>query len=163
MILRLSSLGAIQNCFVKKTEYSHVVQDGLKAQKLLAQGSALGMLAISIAPCKGKSFKKSSTYNIFPTSDTQNRILAPPHFTGPLELNTEYQFHNKLISLTNSVFIPLYMPHTPHERLESPGQQSKLHHRSSHRGDRRGSRFDSPKQKCHFRFLFYCLYQILYF
>ncbi|MQM91429.1 hypothetical protein F7D91_13070, partial [Prevotella copri] len=28
----------------------------LKAQKLLAQGSALGTLAISIAPCKGKSF-----------------------------------------------------------------------------------------------------------
>lgn len=26
------------NCFVKKTEYSDVVQDGLKAQKLLAQG-----------------------------------------------------------------------------------------------------------------------------
>ena len=28
---------------------------GLKAQKLLAQGSALGMMAISKAPCKGKS------------------------------------------------------------------------------------------------------------
>ena len=31
-------------------------EDGLKAQKLLAQGNALGMLAISNAPCKGKSF-----------------------------------------------------------------------------------------------------------
>ena len=29
---------------------------GLKAQKLLAQGSALGIIAISNAPCKGKSF-----------------------------------------------------------------------------------------------------------
>ena len=29
---------------------------GLKAQKLLAQGSALGIIAISKAPCKGKSF-----------------------------------------------------------------------------------------------------------
>ena len=29
---------------------------GLKAQKLLAQGSALGIQAISKAPCKGKSF-----------------------------------------------------------------------------------------------------------
>ena len=28
---------------------------GLKAQKLLAQGSALGIMAISKAPCKGKS------------------------------------------------------------------------------------------------------------
>ena len=29
---------------------------GLKAQKLLAQGIALGVVAISKAPCKGKSF-----------------------------------------------------------------------------------------------------------
>lgn len=28
---------------------------GLKAQKLLAQGSALGMKAISKTPCKGKA------------------------------------------------------------------------------------------------------------
>ena len=28
---------------------------GLKAQKLLAQGTALGIMAISKAPCKGKS------------------------------------------------------------------------------------------------------------
>ena len=61
-------------------------KNGLKAQKLLAQGSALGTLAVSNAPCKGKSFKKSSTYNIFPISDTRDRILATPHFTGALEL-----------------------------------------------------------------------------
>ena len=30
---------------------------GLKAQKLLAQGNTLGISAISLAPCKGKSFK----------------------------------------------------------------------------------------------------------
>ena len=29
---------------------------GLKAQKLLAQGNALGIMAIGNAPCKGKSF-----------------------------------------------------------------------------------------------------------
>ncbi|MQP20608.1 hypothetical protein F7D21_10990 [Prevotella copri DSM 18205] len=29
---------------------------GLKAQKLLAQGIALGIMAVSNAPCKGKSF-----------------------------------------------------------------------------------------------------------
>ena len=28
---------------------------GLKAQKLLAQGNALGIIAINKAPCKGKS------------------------------------------------------------------------------------------------------------
>ena len=32
---------------------------GLKAQKLLAQGSALGIIAISKAPCKGKSLVNS--------------------------------------------------------------------------------------------------------
>ena len=31
---------------------------GLKAQKLLALGITLGISAISLAPCKGKSFKK---------------------------------------------------------------------------------------------------------
>ena len=32
-------------------------QHALKGQKLLAQGIALGILAIGNAPCKGKSFK----------------------------------------------------------------------------------------------------------
>ena len=31
-------------------------QHALKGQKLLAQGNALGIMAISKAPCKGKSF-----------------------------------------------------------------------------------------------------------
>ena len=31
-------------------------QHALKGQKLLAQGSALGIMAISKTPCKGKSF-----------------------------------------------------------------------------------------------------------
>ena len=34
-----------------------ITQHALKGQKLLAQGSALGIMAISNAPCKGKSFK----------------------------------------------------------------------------------------------------------
>ena len=32
-------------------------QHALKGQKLLAQGNTLGIMAISNAPCKGKSFK----------------------------------------------------------------------------------------------------------
>ncbi len=32
---------------------------GLKAQKLLAQGNTLGISAISLAPCKGKSLLKT--------------------------------------------------------------------------------------------------------
>ena len=31
-------------------------QHALKGQKLLAQGSALGIMAVNKAPCKGKSF-----------------------------------------------------------------------------------------------------------
>ena len=31
-------------------------KNGLKAQKLLAQGNALGILAVNKASCKGKSF-----------------------------------------------------------------------------------------------------------
>ena len=31
---------------------------GLKAQKLLAQGNTLGIMAVNKAPCKGKSFKR---------------------------------------------------------------------------------------------------------
>ena len=34
-------------------------QHALKGQKLLAQGIALGIIAISNAPCKGKSFMYS--------------------------------------------------------------------------------------------------------
>ena len=32
-------------------------EDGLKAQKLLAQGNTLGIVAANKAPCKGKSFQ----------------------------------------------------------------------------------------------------------
>ena len=38
---------------------------GLKAQKLLAQGSALGIIAISKAPCKGKSFIYTQYFKAF--------------------------------------------------------------------------------------------------
>ncbi len=39
-----------------KIEHCRWFENGLKAQKLLAQGIALGTLAVSNAPCKGKSF-----------------------------------------------------------------------------------------------------------
>ena len=38
---------------------------GLKAQKLLAQGIALGIMAISKAPCKGKSFVYCQVFESF--------------------------------------------------------------------------------------------------
>ena len=38
---------------------------GLKAQKLLAQGNALGIIAISKAPCKGKSFVYCQVFESF--------------------------------------------------------------------------------------------------
>ena len=48
----------------KKIEYRKkttctdgITQHALKGQKLLAQGNALGIMSVSNAPCKGKSFK----------------------------------------------------------------------------------------------------------
>ena len=41
------------------------VKYGLKAQKLLAQGIALGIMAISKAPCKGKSFVYCPVFRSF--------------------------------------------------------------------------------------------------
>ena len=38
---------------------------GLKAQKLLAQGIALGIIAISKAPCKGKRFVNCLVFESF--------------------------------------------------------------------------------------------------
>ena len=39
-----------------KTEVRMLAPHALKGQKLIAQGNALGIKAISKAPCKGKSF-----------------------------------------------------------------------------------------------------------
>ena len=40
-------------------------QHALKGQKLLAQGIALGVVAISKAPCKGKSFVYCQVFESF--------------------------------------------------------------------------------------------------
>ena len=44
---------------------------GLKAQKLLAQGIALGIMAISKAPCKGKSFMFCLEFKAFALTGRQ--------------------------------------------------------------------------------------------
>ena len=44
---------------------------GLKAQKLLAQGIALGIMAISKAPCKGKSFVNCLEFKAFALTGRQ--------------------------------------------------------------------------------------------
>ena len=49
----LPTFPCIKNIII--TEISQVSPHALKGQKLLAQGIALGMMAISKAPCKGKS------------------------------------------------------------------------------------------------------------
>ena len=41
-------------------------QYALKGQKLLAQGIALGVIAISKSPCKGKSFINSGILKLLP-------------------------------------------------------------------------------------------------
>ena len=40
-------------------------QHALKGQKLLAQGNALGIIAISKTPCKGKSFVYCQVFESF--------------------------------------------------------------------------------------------------
>ena len=42
--------------WVRDSSFASFVPHALKGQKLLAQGIALGIMAISNAPCKGKSF-----------------------------------------------------------------------------------------------------------
>ena len=46
-------------------------QHALKGQKLLAQGSALGIIAISKAPCKGKSFVYCRYFKAFALTGRQ--------------------------------------------------------------------------------------------
>ena len=46
----------------KPTCTDGITQHALKGQKLLAQGSALGIMSVSNAPCKGKSFKTPRQY-----------------------------------------------------------------------------------------------------
>ena len=50
---------------------------GLKAQKLLAQGIALGMMAISKAPCKGKALCFAWSFKAFALTGRQ--VCAHKH------------------------------------------------------------------------------------
>ena len=51
---------------------------GLKAQKLLAQGIALGIMAISKAPCKGKSFVIARYFKAFALTGRQFCVRIYP-------------------------------------------------------------------------------------
>ena len=53
-------------------------QHALKGQKLLAQGIALGMMAISKAPCKGKSFVYSRYFKAFALTGRQGCVRNYP-------------------------------------------------------------------------------------
>ncbi len=53
MFITTSIISIVISCILK---FRMWFKYGLKAQKLLAQGIALGIMAISKAPCKGKSF-----------------------------------------------------------------------------------------------------------
>ena len=50
---------------------------GLKAQKLLAQGIALGIIAVSKAPCKGKSFVNSRYLKLLPLQGDKFASIIP--------------------------------------------------------------------------------------
>ena len=49
-------------------------ENGLKAQKLLAQGNALGIMAVNKAPCKGKSFKTPGNNKAFALTGRQTCV-----------------------------------------------------------------------------------------
>ena len=53
-------------------------QHALKGQKLLAQGSALGIMAISKAPCKGKSFVNCLVLKAFALTGRQVCVHKHP-------------------------------------------------------------------------------------
>ena len=53
-------------------------KNGLKAQKLLAQGIALGIMAISKAPCKGKSFVNCPVFKAFALTGRQVCVCNNP-------------------------------------------------------------------------------------
>ena len=53
-------------------------QHALKGQKLLAQGIALGIIAISKAPCKGKSFVITWYLKAFALTGRQACVLDYP-------------------------------------------------------------------------------------
>ncbi len=49
-------------------------KNGLKAQKILAQGIALGIIAISKAPCKGKSLVNTRFFKAFALTGRQGCV-----------------------------------------------------------------------------------------
>ena len=53
-------------------------QHALKGQKLLAQGIALGIIAISKAPCKGKSFVNCPVFKAFALTGRQVCVHNTP-------------------------------------------------------------------------------------
>ena len=53
-------------------------KNGLKAQKHLAQGIALGIMAISKAPCKGKSFVYCPVFKAFALTGRQVGVRNNP-------------------------------------------------------------------------------------
>ena len=60
------------------TEVRMLAPHALKGQKLLAQGSALGIIAIGKAPCKGKSFVNFLVLKAFALTGRQVCIHKHP-------------------------------------------------------------------------------------
>ena len=55
-MVQITDIGGDKREFYRPVRLCNT-QHALKGQKLLAQGSALGIMAMGKAPCKGKSFK----------------------------------------------------------------------------------------------------------
>ena len=55
-----------QKRFLCYTKFASFAPHALKGQKLLAQGIALGIMAVSKTPCKGKSFVNCLVLKLLP-------------------------------------------------------------------------------------------------
>ena len=75
-------------------------KNGLKAQKLLAQGIALGMMAICKTPCKGKSFVSVITQGVWSLhAKLELLIELSPHAKGQLYRITR----DKILNYANHI------------------------------------------------------------
>ena len=81
-------------------------KNGLKAQKLLAQGIALGIMAANKAPCKGKSFTISRS----PPSPGIRNSHHIPHYTISRTLYIPLQTNALCDALSDWQCIVMFYP-----------------------------------------------------
>ena len=102
---QIAAFGPVSGVDIGKQPRANRMQHALKGQKLLAQGIALGMIANSKAPCKGKSL----TTPIFLNPGT--RIFHYiPHYIIPRMLYIPLQTNACCDALSDCQYIAMFCP-----------------------------------------------------